>query len=87
MARNYDSTSGRYIESDPTGLDGGINAYGYADDDPIDEVDPTGRSAFKIIKLCAEGYKVLKEVGFKQAVKRLGAGKMCLRTPRRKRGV
>ena len=51
-----------------------MNTYAYANDDPIGTIDPSGLSAFKIIKLCAEGYKVIKEVGFKQAVQALRRG-------------
>ncbi|MDM1022265.1 RHS repeat-associated core domain-containing protein [Acinetobacter sp. VNK23] len=27
--RDYDPITGRYVESDPVGLDGGLNTYGY----------------------------------------------------------
>ncbi len=41
--RDYDPQTGRYVESDPIGLDGGnYSTYMYADDDPVDTFDPTG---------------------------------------------
>lgn len=40
--RDYDPQLGRYLESDPLGLEGGSNTYGYAGADPINNVDPLG---------------------------------------------
>lgn len=40
--RNYDSSVGRYLESDPVGLNGGINTYSYAYGDPLGGADPRG---------------------------------------------
>jgi len=40
--RNYDPTIGRYIETDPIGLNGGINTYLYANSNPLRFVDPLG---------------------------------------------
>jgi RHS repeat-associated protein len=40
--RDYDSSLGRYVESDPVGLNGGLNTYAYVEADPLFESDPKG---------------------------------------------
>jgi RHS repeat-associated protein len=42
--RDYDSTIGRYVQSDPIGLRAGLNTYGYVDANPLAKVDPTGEA-------------------------------------------
>ena len=40
--RDYDPSTGRYIESDPIGLSGGLNTYVYVYNYPLRYIDPYG---------------------------------------------
>jgi RHS repeat-associated protein len=43
--RDYDPQTGRYIQPDPIGLDGGLNPYLYAEGNPLTFFDPQGLGA------------------------------------------
>ena len=46
MNRDYEPTSGRYIQSDPLGLKAGIATYNYVANNPANNIDPRGLQGF-----------------------------------------
>jgi RHS repeat-associated protein len=40
--RFYDAVTGRFVQKDPIGFDGGINQYAYVDNNPVKGIDPEG---------------------------------------------
>ncbi|MEN5355894.1 RHS repeat-associated core domain-containing protein [Stenotrophomonas sepilia] len=49
VQRDYDPASGRFVTSDPLGLQGGISTYGYVKGNPLTSVDPDGMLAIPLL--------------------------------------
>ncbi|MEJ1970019.1 MAG: RHS repeat-associated core domain-containing protein [Rhizomicrobium sp.] len=54
--RDYDSTIGRYAESDPVGLWGGMDTYGYASSNPLILFDPWGLANLNLFNPATSNY-------------------------------
>ncbi len=50
--RDYDPSIARYVESDPSGLKGGLNTYNYVEGRPLVSVDPYGLAPCSLIEVC-----------------------------------
>ena len=49
-ARYYSPEHGRYLTADPSGIDGGLNTFGYAYQNPLVYFDPDGKTPVHVLR-------------------------------------
>jgi RHS repeat-associated protein len=75
--RDYDPATGAYVESDPIGLKGGINTYGYANQSPTTFFDADGRMIIGFRDLLCGFLAIQVQIVCKDALRRCNADDSC----------
>ncbi|HEY4083642.1 MAG TPA: RHS repeat-associated core domain-containing protein, partial [Burkholderiaceae bacterium] len=77
--RDYEPSTGRYVQSDPIGLDGGLNTYAYAGGQPTSMVDRKGLFYTSVDFACAKDPSFCAEI-MGQTIRNAGtiSGNKCL---------
>jgi len=80
--RYYNPATGRYISSDPIGLEGGINTFLYAAASPVMMIDPEGLDAGTLaLELCARNPVACSTAGRTLAASAAPVAAFCTTTP------